>query len=214
MDWVKAVKSVPRQPYRGSELVKEERHRSELKKACVEAHEAISAAIQRSTYMVCGVCLEVVFKKDNPGERRFGILPNCNHCYCLDCIRMWRSIKGVDGKKIKSCPLCRTRSGFFIPSAYWVEDAHEKQQMINKYKDGMARKPCQYFDEGRGTCHFGSTCFYKHERRDGAQPQTGQPLRLPRGRDVTDPSYTEEDIIYTFDLEEMLLNLFADRPED
>ncbi|KAF7228765.1 putative E3 ubiquitin-protein ligase makorin-1 [Nothobranchius furzeri] len=78
--------------------------RSEHTKACIEAHEKdmeISFAIQRSKDMMCGVCMEVVFEKSNPSERRFGILSNCSHCYCLKCIRKWRSAKQFESKIIK-----------------------------------------------------------------------------------------------------------------
>ena len=61
----------------------------------------ISFAIQRSKDMMCGVCMEVVFEKANPSERRFGILSNCSHCYCLKCIRKWRSAKQFESKIIK-----------------------------------------------------------------------------------------------------------------
>lgn len=72
--------------------------------ACIEAHEKdmeISFAVQRSKDMMCGVCMEVVFEKANPSERRFGILSNCAHCYCLKCIRKWRSAKQFESKIIK-----------------------------------------------------------------------------------------------------------------
>ncbi|XP_030209063.1 putative E3 ubiquitin-protein ligase makorin-1 isoform X2 [Gadus morhua] len=78
--------------------------RSDHTKACIEAHEKdmeISFAIQRSKDMMCGVCMEVVFEKTNPSERRFGILSNCSHCYCLKCIRKWRSAKQFESKIIK-----------------------------------------------------------------------------------------------------------------
>lgn len=55
--------------------------------------------------MMCGVCMEVVFEKANPSERRFGILSNCSHCYCLKCIRKWRSAKQFESKIIKSVKL-------------------------------------------------------------------------------------------------------------
>lgn len=47
-------------------------------------------------------------------------------------------------------------------------------------------KPCRYFDEGRGTCPFGSNCFYKHAFPDGrleeAQPQRRQTGSNSRNR--------------------------------
>ncbi|XP_034529283.1 probable E3 ubiquitin-protein ligase makorin-1 [Notolabrus celidotus] len=209
--------------------------RSDHTKACIEAHEKdmeISFAIQRSKDMMCGVCMEVVFEKANMSERRFGILSNCSHCYCLKCIRKWRSAKQFESKIIKSCPECRITSNFVIPSEYWVEDKDDKQKLIQKYKDGMGTKPCRYFDEGRGTCPFGSNCFYKHAFPDGrleeAQPQrrqTGSNSRSRNSRrtplwdifderESTDSFDNEDEEMVTFELSEMLLMLLAAGTDD
>uniref|UniRef100_A0A8C4GL21 RING-type E3 ubiquitin transferase n=1 Tax=Dicentrarchus labrax TaxID=13489 RepID=A0A8C4GL21_DICLA len=209
--------------------------RSDHTKACIEAHEKdmeISFAIQRSKDMMCGVCMEVVFEKANPSERRFGILSNCSHCYCLKCIRKWRSAKQFESKIIKSCPECRITSNFVIPSEYWVEDKDDKQKLIQKYKDGMGSKPCRYFDEGRGTCPFGSNCFYKHAFPDGrleeAQPQRRQTGSNSRNRnsrrtplwdifderESTDSFDNEDEEMVTFELSEMLLMLLAAGTDD
>ncbi|XP_077957547.1 putative E3 ubiquitin-protein ligase makorin-1 isoform X3 [Gasterosteus aculeatus] len=209
--------------------------RSAHTKACIEAHEKdmeISFAIQRSKDMMCGVCMEVVFEKANPSERRFGILSNCSHCYCLKCIRKWRSAKQFESKIIKSCPECRITSNFVIPSEYWVEDKEDKQKLIQKYKDGMGTKPCRYFDEGRGTCPFGSNCFYKHAFPDGrleeAQPQRRQTGSNSRNRnsrrtplwdifderESTDSFDNEDEEMVTFELSEMLLMLLAAGTDD
>jgi Zinc finger, C3HC4 type (RING finger) len=37
---------------------------------------------------LCGICFETIIKP--VGKSSFGILPNCNHCFCLKCIRTWR----------------------------------------------------------------------------------------------------------------------------
>ncbi|XP_026857973.2 probable E3 ubiquitin-protein ligase makorin-1 [Electrophorus electricus] len=211
--------------------------RSQHIRACIEAHEKdmeISFAIQRSKDMMCGVCMEVVFEKANPSERRFGILSNCSHCYCLKCIRKWRSAKQFESKIIKSCPECRITSNFVIPSEYWVEDKEEKQNLIQKYKDGMGSKPCRYFDEGRGTCPFGANCFYKHAFPDGhleessAPPQRRQTASNGRNRnsrrtplwdllderESSDSMDNEDEEMVTFELSEMLLMLLAAGTDD
>ncbi|KAL4660285.1 E3 ubiquitin-protein ligase makorin-1 [Arapaima gigas] len=209
--------------------------RSQHIKACIEAHEKdmeISFAIQRSKDMMCGVCMEVVFEKSNPSDRRFGILSNCCHCYCLKCIRKWRSAKQFESKIIKSCPECRITSNFVIPSEYWVEDKEEKQKLIQKYKDGMGSKPCRYFDEGRGTCPFGANCFYKHAYPDGRleepHPQRRQAGSAGRHRssrrtplwdlfderESSDSFDNEDEEMVTFELSEMLLMLLAAGTDD
>lgn len=52
-----------------------------------------SFAVDRSKDKVCGICMEVVWEKEPETARRFGILSNCCHVYCLDCIRKWRGAK-------------------------------------------------------------------------------------------------------------------------
>ncbi|OXB69348.1 hypothetical protein ASZ78_015748 [Callipepla squamata] len=207
--------------------------RSQHIKSCIEAHEKdmeLSFAVQRSKDMVCGICMEVVYEKANPSERRFGILSNCNHTYCLKCIRKWRSAKQFESKIIKSCPECRITSNFVIPSEYWVEEKEEKQKLIQKYKEAMSNKPCRYFDEGRGSCPFGGNCFYKHAYPDGRQEEPQRPkvgtasrYRAQRRnrfwefieeRENGDPFETDEDEVVTFELGEMLLMLLAAGGDD
>uniref|UniRef100_A0A674BEB1 RING-type E3 ubiquitin transferase n=1 Tax=Salmo trutta TaxID=8032 RepID=A0A674BEB1_SALTR len=139
------------------EVIRVERQNTDYNTSNIKAAAGPTVATKCSSDMVCGVCLEVVLEKDNPSERRFGILPNCSHCYCLECIRTWRTVN------------CRTRSHFFIPSDYWVEDKDDKLKLTHMYKDFLASKPCRYFHQGPGKCHFGSKCFYKHHWQEGVQ---------------------------------------------
>jgi E3 ubiquitin-protein ligase makorin len=70
---------------------------------CIRQHEQdmeLSFAVARSKDKTCGVCFEVVMEKP-PREQRFGILPNCNHCFCLTCIRKWRQAKQFENKIIR-----------------------------------------------------------------------------------------------------------------
>ena len=91
----------------------------------------LSFAIARSKDKTCGICMEVriiitrlkrhshfklvqsyvfisyktplqtVIEKKPSSERRFGILSNCNHIFCLSCIRKWRSAKQFENKTIR-----------------------------------------------------------------------------------------------------------------
>lgn len=38
----------------------------------------------------CSICLEVVLSKEQPSERRFGLMA-CDHPFCLACVRDWRA---------------------------------------------------------------------------------------------------------------------------
>ncbi|XP_074617315.1 putative E3 ubiquitin-protein ligase makorin-1 [Acropora palmata] len=143
----------------------------EHRQACIEIHEKDmehSFAVQRSEGVTCGICLEAVRNKENPSDQRFGILTNCNHAFCLSCIRQWRGTSDSSANKIvRTCPICRVPSAFVTPSEVWVDDPVEKGKLIEGYKTALKEKPCRYFNEGKGTCPFGSSCFYKHAYPDG-----------------------------------------------
>ncbi|XP_053973049.1 probable E3 ubiquitin-protein ligase makorin-1 isoform X2 [Hylaeus volcanicus] len=164
-------------------------HNEDLRKkhtnACVKQHEVdmeLSFAIQRSREKSCGVCFEIVMEKTS-GEQRFGILPNCNHCFCLSCIRKWRKAKQFDNKIIRACPECRVSSDFVCPSMYWVDTKEEKEKLIMDYKCALSTKDCKYFNKGRGKCPFGNKCFYLHALPDGTKTDVGPPVRQRRNAD-------------------------------
>ncbi|AKU37524.1 putative E3 ubiquitin-protein ligase makorin-1 [Scale drop disease virus] len=118
-------------------------------------HIKLCKQVQDSKTMVCGVCIEVVYEKP---DKRFGILPNCNHCFCVSCIRTWRK---TDQAGKKHCPQCRVLSNFYISSKYWIEDSSAKEKMIETFKRNMSKIPCRYFTNGY--CLLGIDCFYKHD---------------------------------------------------
>ncbi|XP_011880074.1 PREDICTED: probable E3 ubiquitin-protein ligase makorin-1 isoform X3 [Vollenhovia emeryi] len=167
-------------------------HNEELRKkhtnACVKQHEAdmeLSFAIQRSKEKSCGICFETIMEKSSR-EQRFGILPNCNHCFCLTCIRKWRQAKQFDNKIIRACPECRIPSDFVCPSMYWVDTKEEKEKLIRDYKGALSTKDCKYFNKGRGKCPFGNKCFYLHALPDGTKKDVGPPVRQRRNTTDTD----------------------------
>lgn len=70
----------------------------------MEQHEKdmeLSFAIARSKDKQCGICMDTVMEKAVASERRFGILSDCTHCFCLSCIRKWRASKQFDNKTIR-----------------------------------------------------------------------------------------------------------------
>ncbi|OJD18966.1 hypothetical protein AJ78_01078 [Emergomyces pasteurianus Ep9510] len=77
----------------------------------------------------CGICMET--------PTIFGLLVNCDHVFCLDCIRSWRSSVGtsaedmlnsadsrVSRKTTKTCPLCRIKSEYVVPSSVFPTPPH------------------------------------------------------------------------------------------
>jgi E3 ubiquitin-protein ligase makorin len=53
----------------------------------------------------CGICMDVVVEKEDPTERRFGLMSGCSHVYCLSCIRQWRQSELFE-KNVKRFVLC------------------------------------------------------------------------------------------------------------
>lgn len=151
---------------------------------CIKQHELDmehSFAIQRSKDKICGICLEVILEK--PGrEQRFGILPNCNHIFCLECIRTWRKAKNFENKIKRGCPTCRISSDFVCPSIVWVEGHDEKDKLINDYKKACNTTHCKHFKQGSGKCPFGNKCFYKHALPSGQLVDVGGPSRQSESR--------------------------------
>ena len=91
-------------------------------------------AVQRSLDKICGICMEVVWEKEREQDKRFGLLENCNHIFCLGCIRKWRASKSYENKIVKACPECRVKSDFVTPTQFWFEDDDNKKKIIQEYK--------------------------------------------------------------------------------
>ncbi|XP_047475501.1 probable E3 ubiquitin-protein ligase makorin-1 isoform X1 [Penaeus chinensis] len=156
-------------------------HREECTKL-IEAEMEHSFAVARSRDKVCGICMDTVMERPLASQRRFGILPNCGHCFCLNCIRKWRQSKQFENKIVRSCPECRTQSDFVVPSRYWVDDKdkEEKDKLLISYQHALSAKPCKYFKQGEGQCPFGNKCFYLHALPDGTKKDVGPPRRRRR----------------------------------
>ncbi|XP_052491727.1 E3 ubiquitin-protein ligase makorin-2 [Budorcas taxicolor] len=149
-------------------------------KVCMSAFEREmekAFALQASQDKACSICMEVILEKASASERRFGILSSCSHTYCLSCIRQWRCARQFENPIIKSCPECRVISEFVIPSVYWVEDQNKKNELIEAFKQGMGKKACKYFEQGKGTCPFGSKCLYRHAYPDGRLAEPEKPRK-------------------------------------
>ncbi|XP_027300731.3 uncharacterized protein [Anas platyrhynchos] len=127
----------------------------------------------RSEAVVCGICMERVSEKALPEERLFGILPNCSHAFCLGCIRTWRRSRDFQSAVIKACPECRVTSSYYIPHKYWVSDAGEKEQLIERFKARTGKIRCKFFLQNRGRCPFRSDCIYLHELPGSRPPRRG-----------------------------------------
>lgn len=119
---------------------------------------------------VCAVCLEDVAASG----RLFGLLPSCSHCVCLACIREWRTSGSVETSAARGCPVCRVVSPFVVPSRAFATGA-AKGAVRDAYLRTLGATPCKYYDRGRGTCPFGSSCFYLHAAPDGTRIEPEPP---------------------------------------
>uniref|UniRef100_A0A2P2JLE3 Makorin-1 n=1 Tax=Rhizophora mucronata TaxID=61149 RepID=A0A2P2JLE3_RHIMU len=144
--------------------------REEHLKLCEKKQKHLEA-LKRSQEIECSVCLDRVLSKPTAAERKFGLLSECDHPFCVSCIRNWRSSSpssGVDvNTALRACPICRKVSYFVIPSVIWYSSKEEKQEIVDSYKAKLGSIDCKHFNFGNGNCPFGTSCFYKHAYSDG-----------------------------------------------
>ncbi|XP_039008576.1 putative RING-type E3 ubiquitin transferase C3H69 isoform X2 [Hibiscus syriacus] len=134
--------------------------REEHVKICEKKQKHLEA-LKYSQEIECGVCLDRVLLKPTAAERKFGLLSECDHPFCISCIRNWRSSSPSSGMDVRACPICRKLSYFIIPSVIWYSTPEEKQGIVDSYKAKLRSIDCKRFNFGNGNCPFGTSCFYK-----------------------------------------------------
>ncbi|XP_072336577.1 makorin, ring finger protein, 4 isoform X2 [Scyliorhinus torazame] len=127
------------------------------------------SAFEISKDIVCGICMEKVYEKTPARDRCFAILPDCNHAFCVTCIKKWRESKGFTNNVIKACPECRVVATYFIPCKYWVVD-EQKRKLVEKFRAEKRKIHCKFFLRSNGKCPFKSECIYLHEFPEGYRP--------------------------------------------
>ncbi|GAB0494271.1 hypothetical protein MMPV_005563 [Pyropia vietnamensis] len=124
------------------------------------ADEAAQVALR------CALCHESVRGRG----RRFGLLTECDHVFCLECVRSVRStVAAVGGREaVRGCSVCGVESFLVVPSDTYPRSAAEKASATARYKAKLKRVPCMHFRFGEGVCPFGVTsCLYAHVDREG-----------------------------------------------
>eukprot|EP00698_Gefionella_okellyi_P025921 TRINITY_DN969_c0_g1_i1.p1 TRINITY_DN969_c0_g1~~TRINITY_DN969_c0_g1_i1.p1 ORF type:complete len:449 (-),score=20.44 TRINITY_DN969_c0_g1_i1:30-1376(-) len=127
----------------------------------------------------CGICGQYVMQKPS----KFGLLSGCDHPFCLDCIREWRSGLEVAHSTMRSCPVCRKSSHFVIPSDRLILDPRQKTAVTEAYRLRLSSIPCKHYGYGEGKCPFGASCFYMHAHKDGTRADSAEITRRYVGDD-------------------------------
>ncbi|TMW68266.1 hypothetical protein Poli38472_005734 [Pythium oligandrum] len=140
-------------------------HTLETSPVPVDEFALVQEELANSTDLECGICYDNVIEK---GER-FGLLSGCTHPFCLSCVRNWRGNADQPKQTVRQCPVCRIETHFVVPSNRMIVDPERKQDLVKRYINNLASIPCRHFDEGRGTCPFGTSCFYAHRLPDGTE---------------------------------------------
>lgn len=162
--------------------------------------------------VTCGICLEdlhvaggVECDESNAKSQvasKFGMLPNCNHTFCLKCIKEWRN--GKKKEVVSSfaevearfkCPVCRVHSDFVIPSFYHCE-GERKEKAVARYRKQCSMKPCKYFAKNR-RCPFKDNCLFGHKEADGTVVTGVQAPKLNFGARLRDvlPGLLQEALV-------------------
>ncbi|CEG45208.1 makorin-like protein [Plasmopara halstedii] len=127
----------------------------------------------------CGICFDDIVQSG----KHFGLL-NCDHCFCLECLRSWRQSKNMELEVIRACPACRLPSDFIVPSLIFVT-GEKKLKVTKVYKSHLALRECKYFTGSFGSCPFGPRCFYAHRDTEGRDVKhLDRPKRSTKSRHV------------------------------
>jgi len=148
---------------------------------CAEK-QRLKEDLDESRDFECERCGDYVVEKG----KRFGVLTDCDHCFCLQCIKEYRN-----QSQSSECPVCGKTSYYVVPSNIMVLDRPRKEAIISHYKDKMKQIPCKYFDGGRGSCKFGANCHYAHR---------GDPITKARPRTLTDSEGEAVSVNSSFNL--------------
>eukprot|EP01125_Pyxidicula_operculata_P007799 TRINITY_DN2641_c0_g1_i3.p1 TRINITY_DN2641_c0_g1~~TRINITY_DN2641_c0_g1_i3.p1 ORF type:complete len:741 (+),score=117.36 TRINITY_DN2641_c0_g1_i3:196-2418(+) len=81
--------------------------------------------LEQSIHYKCSSCNQNVVENN----KRFGLLTDCVCCFCLQCIKDFRS-----ESQNRECPVCKVVSHFVVPSNVMVINIQRKKEIIEHYK--------------------------------------------------------------------------------
>jgi para-nitrobenzyl esterase len=87
-------------------------------------------------YMACPICFEVF---ESVGARRPRVL-DCNHSFCIECIRRWEHQTAQQGGEPMTCPLCRQLTAEMTPQSPTEsqESLEDSMRMVWLGPEGVA----------------------------------------------------------------------------
>jgi len=171
-------------------------HESSISELTVDSNDNNETLLLDNQFPVveCGICYE---KISSTGDKTLGLLANCNHVFCYNCIKKWRSTV-LNLSSVKSCPLCRKISFYIIPSSIFPKNEDEKNLIVNEYRKSRMKIRCKYYRyPDHQFCPFGDECFYAHLLPNGERAVLGPPhvqleYRSSRNTDLHYISQSEE----------------------
>ncbi|ORX78705.1 hypothetical protein BCR32DRAFT_301487 [Anaeromyces robustus] len=114
-------------------------------------------------------------KKEEEEEEEYYIYKSstadCDHVFCLDCIKVWRRTDSLSRELTRKCPVCQKISLHFIPSDIYCHKGPLKSHIIERFRTRCSRIPCRFYEK-RGpnnshNCPFGNECLFLHRNPDG-----------------------------------------------
>ena len=127
--------------------------------------------IEQTENFACILCEEVVPQKKSLTGKRFGILDNCNHIFCTDCIQ--NHIKSnielniqkhkYQGEELLKrsiiCPHCEMYSTVVMVCKKRQLDVEEKKVYKKEFDECLSNIPCPFAKRGIHNCF----CETKHD---------------------------------------------------
>jgi len=105
----------------------------------------------------CNICLSDIYKMN----KRFGLLLECDHKFCVQCLRQHRqNIQSYpDQKQRLSCPTCRVFSNNYFSSKVFLSGTKKKKE-YQEYIYRCSKIPCKF--SNTYVCPRSWNCHFKH----------------------------------------------------
>ncbi|KAI4498047.1 hypothetical protein M0802_006871 [Mischocyttarus mexicanus] len=128
-----------------------------IKERCRKCQNKVDE--QRNEDKLCEICFKIEMEKLEQ-ERQFGILENCDHCFCLSSVKTKSRNKGVNTNITKTCIKCNFTTKITCPTNCLFVEKDKKKKFINDSKGKLSKKICKFFNKGK--CTAGDACLYEH----------------------------------------------------